>query len=110
MGTIAKIQKYDWDTWLMGIWRAVFSGIGGAFASPIAPMMMDGKDYNLAGGLPKVLATMGMSAFVAGLVALGIFLKTHGAPDAIQESLSAAAAANVQTGQAIAEAQKDAQK
>lgn len=109
MQTMASnASRYDWTTWLMGIFRSFVAGGAGAIAAPIGPMLMDGKDYNLgSGGLGKVLASMGIAFLVTGLTGMGIFLKTHGAPDpiAVKEALDEAAAANVKSGTAIGKAQ-----
>ena len=83
MSRLKIISMYDWATWIIGIMRAFIAGGAGALSAPIGPMVMDAKDYNLACGLGKVLATMGIAFVVTGLAGMGIFLKTHGAPDAV---------------------------
>ena len=106
---IANASRYDWPTWFMGIMRSFISGGAGAIAAPAGPMIMDAKDYNLADGLHKVLATMAIAFFISGLTAMGIFLKTHGAPDPFQKSLADAAKSSAATTAAISDASASAQ-
>ena len=77
------VSGYEWSTWAIGLMRSFVAGGAGALSAPIGPMIMDAGDYNLSGGLHKVLATMGIAFVVTGLAGMGIFLKTHGAPDAV---------------------------
>lgn len=113
---LAIIAQYDWATWFIGIMRAFIVGGAGALAAPAGPMFMDAKDYNLAEGLHKVLASMAIAFIITGIAMMGVFLKTHGAPDKLQKDLAAAAASSAATtaaiGQAVAsnEAQKDSGK
>lgn len=105
---IVNARGYDWATWFMGIMRSFIAGGAGAVASPLGPMILDPKDYNLGSGLVKVLISMLIGFGVSGVVGLAMFLKTHSGPDRIQESLAVAADATAQAGAAIADAQKKA--
>jgi hypothetical protein len=81
MQIITNAVEYDWATWRMGIMRAFVTGGAGSLAAPTGPMIMDPKDYNLSNGLVRVLASILIAFTFTGLAALGVFLKTHGAPD-----------------------------
>ena len=107
---IANASRYDWSSWAMGLMRSFFSGGGGAIGAPVGPMIADPGDFNLASGLHKVLFTMICGFVVGAVTGIGIFLKTHGAPDPIgvQAALADAATENVKAGQAIATAQDKA--
>lgn len=80
---IINARRYDWATWFIGMMRAFIAAGAGAVASPAGPMLLDPKDYNLGAGLSKVLISMAIGFFVSGVVGMGIFLKTHGAPDPV---------------------------
>ncbi len=67
-------SRYDWATWVMGMWRAVVGGGAGAVAGFIV------------GDHSTVMATfraMGESFLIVGAVHMFIFLQTHPGPDRI---------------------------
>lgn len=78
---LQNLKRYDWDTWIMGIFRAFVAGGAGAITSPIAPMIQDPKVFNLADGYGKVIWVMVVGFLSAAFVGMGIFLKTHPGPD-----------------------------
>lgn len=85
--TIAgNIKSYDWATWLIGIMRAFISGGAGALAGATGPMIVDPKDWNLGAGLHNTLISMLIGFVLLGIVHMGIFLQTHGAPEQTQEA------------------------
>lgn len=87
MQLLNNASRYDWSTWFVGIMRSFIAGGGGAVAAPLGPMIQDAKDYNLGpSGLSHVLISMGIAFLVTGIVALGVFLQTHGAPDKVPPS------------------------
>lgn len=78
---IAKIGRYDWATWLMGIWRAVIGGACGSIISSFAMLGVDPVTYNFNSGFVHTLKLLGVMFFASGLVHLIIFLYTHPGPD-----------------------------
>lgn len=104
---MANARAYDWPTWFIGIMRAFISGGAGAIASPAGPMYLDPKDFNLGEGLGKVLISMAIGFLIMGIVTMGIFLKTHGAPDLLQASLQAASDNIAAAGTAVEAAKKE---
>lgn len=80
-----NLAAYDWQTWIVGIWRSVVGGGAGAVAGSFGPMVTDPKDWNLGSGLGHVLESMVISFILVGIVHMMIFLQTHPAPELIQE-------------------------
>lgn len=89
---IQNAGRYDWATWLMGIFRALIAAAAGAIASPVGPMVLDPNDYNLGTGLKKVVVSMLITAAITGVTGMAIFLKTHPGPDQLQQLLEKASA------------------
>ena len=108
MTMMGNARGYDWATWVMGIMRSFIGGGGGALAGALGPMATDSDHFNLGAGFHHTLASMGVGFVIVGIIHLGIFLQTHGAPDKLQSSLQTAADANVEAGKAIADAQSQA--
>ena len=88
MQMLTNAVHYDWTTWVMGIMRSFVSGGGGAVAGFLGPAVTDSKDFNFTTsvGLKHALISMAVGFLIMGLTALGTFLKTHGAPDPVQET------------------------
>lgn len=86
---MGRIQQYDWSTWLVGILRSFVAGAGGAVAGIAGPSVTDPKDFNLGVGLHHTLVSMAIGAGITGMVHMGIFLSTHGAPEPLSESVAA---------------------
>lgn len=103
---IQNASGYDWSTWSIGLMRSFLQGGGGALVGILGPMATDGKDFNLGSGLSHTLISMLIGFCIAGLLQLGMFLKTHGAPDQLKAALASAAASNAAAGDAIATAQQ----
>jgi len=78
---VANVKKYDWDTWLMGIFRSVIGGGANGVIAGIAAMGLDPMQFNLSAGLGKELEMFGVSFFLAALVGMFTFLKTHEGPE-----------------------------
>ena len=105
MQVLTNAQRYDWTTWFMGIMRAFISGGGGALSGGLGPMMADPDHFNVGAGLTHLLSSMELGFLVGAVISLGIFLHTHGAPDAlVQQALETA----VQSQKAVGAAQKQA--
>jgi hypothetical protein len=103
-----NLAKYDWSTWLVGIWRAVIQGGSGAVVSSIATIGIDPEHFNLTTGLGHVFEQMGAVFLVMGLIHMFIFLQTHGMPDPSTQ-IQAAEARGFQSGaKATGEAMADA--
>lgn len=96
-------SRYDWSTWLMGIFRSLIAASAGAIASPVGPMVLDPKDYNLGDGLHKVVISMLITAGITGVTGMAIFLKTHPGPDQLQQAL---AKASIESDKAVVQAAK----
>ena len=97
MHIFKNAQAYDWQTWLLGIMRSIFSGgaaalisLGGATAAGL--------------NISQVAKLTGTSFVLMALYRLGEFLQLHGAPDKLQQALNTADSANQQAGAAIQEA------
>src|ERR1035437_178079 len=102
MMTMAEnAQGFDWETWIIGIWRSVTSGGSNGVISGLVSMGIDPAHFNLTDGLTHTLKMMGGMFVLSGIVSMFIFLQTHGAPDRLQRSLAYAAAANATTRDAI---------
>lgn len=110
MQAFATASKLDWSGWFYGVWTSTMSGAWGAVAGISGPMLTDAKDFNLGSGLSHTLESMAIGFLLTGLFSLAKFLQVHPAPDKVQESLADAATANKEAGEAIGQAQKDAQK
>lgn len=103
---IQNASRYDWSSWVVGILRSFVQGGGGALAGFLGPMATDSKDFNLGSGLGHTLLSMLIGFFIAGCVQMGMFLKTHGAPDPIMaQALADAAQASSKATEAIHVAQ-----
>lgn len=103
---IQNASRYDWQNWVVGILRSFVQGGGGALAGFLGPMATDSKDFNLGSGLGHTLLSMIIGFFIAGCVQMGMFLKTHGAPDPlVAQALATAADASKQATAAIHDAQ-----
>lgn len=72
MDTIKNALTYDWNTWLMGIFRSIIGGGGGVLAAWV---------ITAGDPLRHVLISMGEAFLISGLVHLGIFLETHNGPE-----------------------------
>jgi len=81
IAAIANAKTYAWTEWFVGIMRSFVAGAGGAVAGIAGPSITDPKDFNLGAGLHHTLVSMGIGAVVSGIVHMGIFLSTHGAPE-----------------------------
>ena len=77
---LSNAVGYDWATWLMGVMRAFISGVGGAFAGGAGPGLVDPDHFNMSHPA-LLLKSMFVGALISGIVALGTFLHTHGAPE-----------------------------
>jgi len=99
-------SRYDWDTWLVGIMRSFIAGGAGVLAGGTGPLVLDPAVFNVStsSGVWHTLASMGIGFLIAGITAMGTFLKTHGAPDQLQQALENAAANAAQTSAAISDA------
>lgn len=98
---MSNASKYAWGDWGIGILRSFLSG--GAAA------LVTGGGGAIAGITAKQQYIMMASSFLGlGLYRMGEFLQLHGAPDQLQDSLTTAAAANVEVGKAIESAQASA--
>lgn len=80
---VTNALHYDWETWFMGLMRALFSGVGGSMTGLLGPMATDPDHFNLGAGLHHTLISMGIGFLIGGGAQLGLFLKTHGAPDLV---------------------------
>jgi hypothetical protein len=75
------IGKYDWSTWLMGLWRALIGGGCNAILSAPVSMGIDPEHFNLTTGVHHMLEMMG-GMFVGGAILhMVIFLSTHQGPE-----------------------------
>lgn len=77
LALITNVQKLDWDGWLRGAIGALVSGGAGAVGSGVAANILDkGHDLN-------ILALMGTTFLVSGIVSLAKFLQTTPVPTPI---------------------------
>ena len=100
---VTNAQRYDWQTWLLGIMRSFLSGGAAALTTGSGAALV---------GIPskQIWFLMGINFVVLGLYRLGEFLQLHGAPDALQQSLQTAADSTAKAGAAIADAQTQVEK
>lgn len=86
MQALSNAKVYDWQTWFVGIQRAVVQGGSGAVVAGLANMGIDPEHFNLKGGngLRDVIELMGTMFLIMGIVHMFIFLQTHGTPDIVQ--------------------------
>lgn len=87
--------RYDFGTWILGIWKSFISAGAGAGGSVLAPMLTDPDHFNVNTGLTKIWHTMIVAFIVFGVAALLKFLHDHPAPDPIAEAAKQAAVAMV---------------
>jgi uncharacterized membrane protein YjjP (DUF1212 family) len=94
----ANAQRYDWGTWMLGIFKAIMVGLGAALVTL--------GSSSFAGLNQRQTWTMVIALFLtqAG-IRLGEFLTLHGAPDQLQVTLDAAAVSAAKTVDAVAKAQ-----
>jgi hypothetical protein len=78
---LTNLGKYDWATWLVGIWRAIITGGTGGVISGFASMGIDPEHFNLTTGLGHVFRLAGIMFVAMAFVHLVLFLNTHPAPD-----------------------------
>lgn len=103
---IVNASRYDWSTWSMGLMRSFLQGGGGALVGFVGPMATDSRDFNLGSGLGHTAISMLIGFGIAGALQMGMFLKTHGAPDPIvAQALAEAAQASSKATEAIHVAQ-----
>lgn len=103
MQAYKNAARYDWETWLVGIWRSIIQGgSSGVVAGPIA-IGIDPQHFNLSTGLGHTIEMIGGVFIGAAIIAMFTFLQTHGTPDKVllQQALTDAADANKQAGVAI---------
>jgi hypothetical protein len=107
---VSTALRLEWEEWFLGIMGAIISGGAGAVGSAFGSIVLDPEKFNVSQGFLHLLAMMGISFTVCGLVSLGKFLQVHPVPNELQKSLTTAASANVEAGKAIATAQEQAPK
>jgi len=85
MRLLSNGERYDWQTWLVGILRSFISGAAGAVVGVLGPMATDSGDFNFTSnaGLHHTLISMTIGFFISGLIHMAMFLQTHGAPDLV---------------------------
>jgi hypothetical protein len=95
----SNAQRYDWGTWLLGIFKAIMVGLGAALVT------LGGATYT--GLTQRQTWTMVIAIFVSQAgVRLGEFLTLHGAPDQLQATLDAAAVATKEAAKQVSKAQE----
>jgi len=80
---LSHAKSYDWSTWLIGIMRSFIAGGSGAFGAGVADTYLDYGHAAAAGGLVHVMKLMAVTFVVSGVMAMFVFLQTHGAPEQI---------------------------
>lgn len=90
---IATAQRLDWRGWVFGIWSALMTAGAGAASAAIGTMVVDPNDFNLHGGLSKLLEVMAVSFVIPGVQSMLKFLSTHPLPDPSPQQV----VANVET-------------
>lgn len=83
MNAVANAERYDWQTWLVGILRSAVSGGAGAVGGGVGSMGIDPEHFNLKGGLGHTLELMGACFALSAIIHMAMFLQTHGAPDLV---------------------------
>lgn len=83
MIAIDNAMRYGWETWLIGIWRAVVTGGANGVLGGLTTVGIDPSHFNFNSGLRHTLSMMGAMFLVSGLISMFVFLQTHGAPDQV---------------------------
>jgi hypothetical protein len=99
---VTNARTYDWQTWLLGLFRSFLSG-GAVALATFGGASAVGLDST------KTWKMVGINFIAMGLYRLGEFLQLHGAPDKLGETLQVAADATAKAGEAIATAKTQAE-
>lgn len=102
---VSNAKQYAWSDWFLGLMRSFISGGSAAMVAGFSSMGIAPDKFNLTTGLGKTFLLMGTMFLFMGLFRMFEFLQLHGAPEQIQKTLDAAAAASQKTSDAIAQAQ-----
>ncbi len=109
--TITAIQNahgYDWQTWLLGIFRSFISGGSSAMVAGLSSMGIAPGTFNLSNSIGNTLKLMGVMFLFQGGYRMFEFLQLHGAPDRLQAALDVADVATKQAADAIQDAKQAA--
>jgi hypothetical protein len=105
-------RRYDWATWMLGIFRSFISGGSAAMVAGLTTMGIAPGTFNLSSSIGNTLKLMGVMFLFQGGYRMFEYLQLHGAPDQLQATLDAAASSAaktqemaVKTAQAVAKAQ-----
>jgi len=104
MALITNAQSYDWQTWLLGIFRSFISGGSAAMVSGMAGIGIAPDRFNLTNSYGNTLKLMGVMFLFQGGYRMFEFLQLHGAPDKLQVALNTADVAAQQAVGAIKDA------
>ena len=88
---VANAKKYDWSTWLLGVFRSFISGGSAAMVSGLTSIGIAPDKFNLSSSVGNTLKLMGVMFLFQGGYRMFEFLQLHGAPDQLQAQLDTAA-------------------
>jgi hypothetical protein len=83
LAMVANAQRYDWETWLLGIMRSGIQGGATSIASISVVSVFAPSTFNLQAGLDKTLTAFGIIFLLHGVIGMAVFLQTHGAPELV---------------------------
>ena len=97
---VANAQRYDWSTWLMGIFRSVIQGGAAAVVSGFSVNLIAPNTFNLTpgDGLGKTLTLMTTMFVIQGIIHMFMFLQTHPAPEVVTTKFTETDTTKVGTG------------
>lgn len=83
MRMFLNAARYDWGTWVEGIWRSIVTGGTSGIISGFASMGIDPEHFNLKNsvGLHDLFVMSGAMFGAMAFVHIVLFLNTHPAPD-----------------------------